>query len=1000
MSCRPQFVLTWNGRGFSPSGAWPVLLRILEEHRPDYVCLSETWALPSPFPTVPQYRVFSPPPCPSARGVAILVHQSTPARLTHTINLPGGEACLVTVPGGQLISVYAPPRASAAEFTAFLQTLQAIPGALVVAGDWNARHPSWDSGTNKRRCSRGVRLHEARRFMAHAPLQPTFEGSRGASTVDLVLVSRPATVPTPPHTLVVRGNTQSDHHPVWAPIRWEAPEPHSLRIRPSVLHAPARHEAAAAYYADQLPPLADALEAVTTTTDLDRWYDGLCRTLREPFHNGRKPHRARADWSPDLDYLSKMRRSLYRGSRRSPALLPSYRALDRYIQRAVRRRKRQRLQQLVLDLPNVSDPRRQSAIQRALGLSPTRQPVPLAVRQAFTDVVSDPPSASPPTIQMSHFEYPPWMTGHLKQSIDRVPLGKAAGPDGIYGEMVRLAAPWLRSLLPDLWRCCGQLASVPTLWRTVLLEPIYKKGPLLDPQSYRPIGLLSVLRRVVDSALDTQLRGQITHHPAQFGFRRNLGVEQALLRLQRAYAEGPTLTVLLDLRRAYDSVPRAVLLDLVSTRTDAPMAAMIGVLLAPTISQTAGDPTQNTGLISRGVTQGDPKAPTLFNLFMDTLLHRLDPLRETDGVIAFADDVTLFASSALELQRRLHIAETWATHYCMDWAPHKSLVISRVDPQLTLYNAPLPCAGQGRCLGISLSADGLSDSLSVQRLHNAAQRAAQWRGVLRLNRHSPNYTWRRAMLLKFLRPIGEFCLHLVPMTMVLKHAMMAYEVSAMSFMLGHRLPGRIRPAVVATIFRLPTVETRRVHLAHSLLRRINAEITTASTNKSVSHQQLQECATRELDAKANLTLWDSFKVEWLAPRNLRAWWIENLAVVNQGRARHIPLPTTIVGSAAYLLPPALRNTERNITAFLSMQYYLGSFPRGLTAARWRLGTQLAETTFEALRTLLSKNQLSADEETMLKQILLILLASEPTELQNLVHHVSGTTSRRYPCPDR
>jgi hypothetical protein len=592
------------------------------------------------------------------------------------------------------------------------------------------------------------------------------------------------------------------------------------------------------------------------------------------------------------------------------------------------------------------------------------------------------------------------MTGHLTQSIDRAPLGKAAGPDGIYGEMVRLAAPWLRSLLPDLWRRCGQLASVPTLWRTVLLEPVYKKGPLLDLQPYRPIGLLSVLRRVIDSALDTQLRGRVSHHPAQFGFRRNLRVEQALLRLQRAYMEGPTVTVLLDLRRAYDSVPRTVLLELVSNRIDAPMAAMIGVLSAPTISKMAGDPTQRMGLISCGVTQGDPKAPTLFNIFMDTFLHRLDPLRETDGVIAFADDVTLFANSALELQRRQHIAEDWATHYYMTWAPHKSLFISHFDPQLTLHNASLPCAGQGRCLGVSLSADGLSASLSVQRLHNAAQRAAQWRGVLRLNRHSPHFTWRRAMLPKFLRPIGEFCLHLVPMNMALEQAMMAYELSSMYFMLGHRLPGRIRPAVVARIFRLPTVEVRRIHLAHSLLRGINDEITAATTNKPFSQQQLQESAARELDAKANLTLWDSYKVDWLAPCNLRAWWIANLAVVNQGRARPIPLPTTVTGGAAYLLAPALRTTEPSPKAFLSMQYYLGSFPRGLTAARWRLGTQLAETTFKALQTLLSKNKLSTDEQTMLKKLLLILLVSEPTELQNLVHHIPGTTLRRSSCLDR
>jgi hypothetical protein len=238
---------------------------------------------------------------------------------------------------------------------------------------------------------------------------------------------------------------------------------------------------------------------------------------------------------------------------------------------------------------------------------------------------------------------------------------------------------------------------------------------------------------------------------------------------------------------------------------------MIDVLSAPTISKTAGDPTQSTGLISCGVTQGDPKAPTLFSIFMDTLLPRLDPQLETDVVIAFADDVTPFSDSALELQRLLHVAEDWATHYRMTWDPQKSIVIALFDPQRTLHNTPLQCAGQRRCLGFLLSADGLLASSSVQRLHKAAERAAQRRGVLRLNRCSPQYTWRRTMLLKCIRPIGEFCLHLGPMSMALKQAMIAYELSSMSFMLEHRLPGRVRPAVVAIIFRIPTLEVRRCH---------------------------------------------------------------------------------------------------------------------------------------------------------------------------------------------
>jgi hypothetical protein len=77
-------------------------------------------------------------------------------------------------------------------------------------------------------------------------------------------------------------------------------------------------------------------------------------------------------------------------------------------------------------------------------------------------------------------------------------IGRAPGPDGVYGEMAREAAPWLSSLLPDLWSKCGRLEMMPTQWRTQATEPVYKKGLTDDPASYRPIGMIPGLRGAID----------------------------------------------------------------------------------------------------------------------------------------------------------------------------------------------------------------------------------------------------------------------------------------------------------------------------------------------------------------------------------------------------------------------------------------------------------------------------------------------------------------------
>jgi hypothetical protein len=86
-----------------------------------------------------------------------------------------------------------------------------------------------------------------------------------------------------------------------------------------------------------------------------------------------------------------------------------------------------------------------------------------------------------------------------------VKVGRAAGPDGVYGEMIRVAEPWLCDILPDLWRLIGQCGHMPTLWRTQATEPAYQKGLTDDPASYRPIGIVPLMSSVIDKPFRSQM---------------------------------------------------------------------------------------------------------------------------------------------------------------------------------------------------------------------------------------------------------------------------------------------------------------------------------------------------------------------------------------------------------------------------------------------------------------------------------------------------------------
>ena len=102
---------------------------------------------------------------------------------------------------------------------------------------------------------------------------------------------------------------------------------------------------------------------------------------------------------------------------------------------------------------------------------------------------------------------------------------------------------------------------------------------------------------------------------------------------------------------------------------------MISHTLQTLTVTTVGDDTKTEAKIDRGVTQGGPVSPTLFNIFIDTLANALQRhlWNPNSGlpVQLYADDVIIHVKSMLDLQRGLIIYERWAVQCGMMWALSK-----------------------------------------------------------------------------------------------------------------------------------------------------------------------------------------------------------------------------------------------------------------------------------------------------------------------------------------
>ena len=114
----------------------------------------------------------------------------------------------------------------------------------------------------------------------------------------------------------------------------------------------------------------------------------------------------------------------------------------------------------------------------------------------------------------------------------------------------------------DLVQTCFRERQVPTQmsWSTVVLLP---KGN----GDYRGIGLLEISWKVIESILNRRIASKVVFHDALHGFRARRGtgtacIEAKLLQQLSKMVQKTLHFIFLDLRKAYDTVDRERLLEI------------------------------------------------------------------------------------------------------------------------------------------------------------------------------------------------------------------------------------------------------------------------------------------------------------------------------------------------------------------------------------------------------------------------------------------------------
>ena len=314
-----------------------------------------------------------------------------------------------------------------------------------------------------------------------------------------------------------------------------------------------------------------------------------------------------------------------------------------------------------------------------------------------------------------------------------------------------------------------QTKLLPSDWLTANVTPIFKKGARSSPNNYRPVSLTSVscklLEHIFYSQIVTHLDENNFFSAAQHGFLKGRSCETQLLNTSRDFAtslncKGQTDAIVLDFKKAFDSVPHSRLLSKLSSLNLPPSTVswIRSFLSGRTQRVTVNGYHSAISPVTSGVPQGSVLGPLLFLIYINDL-----PRGIQSTVRLFADDCLIYRdinspSDQLILQSDLDRLQEWSNIWLLKFNLDKCNSI-RVTNRRNQYIFPYELQGKTLETVSSFTYLGLlfSNNMSWNtHINNICSKAKRQVHLLRRNLKGASVHTKKLAYITYVRPIVEY----------------------------------------------------------------------------------------------------------------------------------------------------------------------------------------------------------------------------------------------------